>query len=278
MVGWLLFIAQFVGAPVCADCHPAQAALQAKSGHAKALARVENKWAFGAGDQAITYVSRIDEEHYLEHRLSWYSSSQSFAATPGHQGLPASEPGVRYRVFDAGGALLRCFLCHSTGPLSVGAANEVMPTEAGVRCEGCHGPGGQHVAAARRGSVEARRAIVRPVDTNNFCGACHRMPPSAGSETDFSNPWNVRHQPVYLSQSLCATKGGASCVTCHDPHGALVRDVMAYNSKCQGCHADASVKPVCRKNAARGCASCHMPKVKPLPELAFTNHWIRVWR
>jgi len=44
-----------------------------------------------------------------------------------------------------------CFQCHSTGPSEEGTWNENTPglgtfSEPGIRCEGCHGPGGDHAA------------------------------------------------------------------------------------------------------------------------------------
>src|SRR2546422_398214 len=40
------------------------------------------QWAFGAGDQAVTFVSQLDEDRYLEHHFSYYSSTRSLDATP----------------------------------------------------------------------------------------------------------------------------------------------------------------------------------------------------
>ncbi|MBI3278353.1 MAG: hypothetical protein HYZ57_00765, partial [Acidobacteria bacterium] len=90
MLGLLLLSAPlFVGSKTCAACHPRIVANQAKTAHARALApaadrRVKADWAFGAGAQAITYVSRLDEDHYLEHPLSYYTAAKALAPTPGH--------------------------------------------------------------------------------------------------------------------------------------------------------------------------------------------------
>jgi hypothetical protein len=97
---------------------------------------------------------------------------------------------------------------------------------------------------------------------------------------DWSDPWNVRHQPVYLTRSACfqESAGGLSCQGCHDPHEALRRnDTAFYNEKCVACHSVENHPPavVCRSEP--GCVSCHMPAVQPQPELAFHNHWIGVY-
>ena len=65
----------------------------------------------------------------------------------------------------------------------------------------------------------ARDNIINPkrlsaAELNTLCGQCHRMPPARGVATNFENPWNVRHQPVYFSQSACFLKseGRLSCI------------------------------------------------------------------
>ncbi|MGH9628249.1 MAG: multiheme c-type cytochrome [Bryobacteraceae bacterium] len=284
--------ADYTGSAACTPCHKAQAETQAKSGHALALRRAAEhplfkafgleapvEWAFGAGDQAVTFVSRIDRDWYLEHRFSYYSASKSLELTPGHS--QQDVPGVRYRTFDPSGAILRCFQCHSTGKLSLGAQQEIVPAEPGVRCESCHGPGSDHVRAAGKSSIHNPGQLAA-AELNQFCGSCHRMPPSAGSETDWTNAWNTRHQPVYLSQSACFQKseGTLSCLTCHNPHERLQRDALSYNAKCAACHGLQQRPPakVCNANAGKACTSCHMPNVSPLPNLKFANHWIGVYR
>jgi len=102
------------------------------------------------------------------------------ALTPGH----SNANGALYRTFDPGSQILRCFQCHSTGPLRLAANNKIQVSEAGVRCEACHGPGADHV---KRGGD--KRAIFNPAHLtaaamNEFCGACHRKPPAAGDDIE----------------------------------------------------------------------------------------------
>lgn len=227
------------------------------------------EWAFGSGLQAITYVSRQDDEHYLEHGLSWYAATQSMALTPGHRG----PEGERYRTFDPGAAILRCFQCHSTGPLRMAAGFRIEPFEPGVQCETCHGPGDGH-AAAQKPIRNPSRLSAREI--NGLCGGCHRMPAAAGSDTDWTNPWNTRHQPLYLAESACfrQSRGKLSCLTCHRAHAPLERSAAVYEQTCSACHA----KPRHRTPLAGGsCVSCHMPVVRPSEYLRFANHWIGVY-
>lgn len=257
---------QYIGSAACGKCHPSQFAGQSKSGHARALSWQQNKWAFGAGDQAVTFVSRVDEEFYLEHGLSYYTRSKSMALTPGH----TSPAGVRYRTFDPDAAILRCFQCHSTGPLTMGQG--IKPSEPGVRCETCHGPGEDH---AQSGGHIVNPKRMTAVEVNDFCGACHRKV-SPAEFIDWGDAWNVRHQPMYLARSRCFLKseGKLSCFTCHSPHAPVSRSAEEYSARCRSCHAAARHKVAVNTQA---CTGCHMPAVKLDVNLQFANHWIGVY-
>ena len=249
------------------------------------------EWAFGAGQQAVTFVTRVNQDWYLEHYLTYYRAMGSFAATPGHESISASSlpqaMGVLYKPLDPEAGILKCFECHSTGPISVGSGRELQPLELGVRCEACHGAGASHRAAALEGNIEdARRLIRNPkrmsaAELNRFCGNCHREPAPAGMRTDWNVAWNVRHEPVYLSQSACfrQSAGGLSCLTCHGPHAKLQTQDEAYNERCRTCHTAKShpPKPICVAGQPANCVECHMPRVSPQPYLRFTNHWIGVY-
>ncbi len=263
---------QYAGSETCRACHPRQFAAHARTGHAQALAASRApgaEWAFGAGLQAITYVSRIDDEYYLEHGLSWYRETNALDLTPGHR-TPAGE---RYRTFDPAASIFRCFQCHSTGPLRLAPGFRIQPAEPGVQCEACHGPGAEH-AAAQKPIRNPRRLSAAAL--NDLCGACHRKPAAAGDDTDWTNPWNTRHQPLYLAQSACfrRSQGRLSCLTCHSAHAPLSRDTAAYDRACSSCHARPRHRSVI---AGRACISCHMPAVVPQAHLRFANHWIGVY-
>ncbi len=252
------------------------------------------EWAFGAGGQAVTFVSQLDEDTHVEHHFSYYSASKSFAATPGHDGRAADSLrealGEPYDTFSSRSEIMQCFSCHSTGKLSLGRKFELQPAELGVRCEACHGPGEAHVAAVRRADMDAARAsLVNPgrMDSKDqivFCGNCHRPPASKNEAIDWRDPWNVRHHPVYLSRSRCFRESGnrLACVTCHDPHRSVLRNAPTYyNSRCAGCHAASSHPPnpeTCKTSDSTGCSSCHMPAVRPNDHLRFYNHWIGIYR
>ena len=263
----------YAGAAACQKCHPAEFADQEQSAHSSALApstpQQPGEWAFGAGRQATTFVKRQDADNYLELGETWYRQTKGFGLTPGHQ----NKEGVLYRTFDPSAAILRCFSCHSTGPVELDATEAIVPHELGVRCEACHGP-----AAAHAGDPVTNRmrdpTKLTPNDLNGLCGECHRMPAIAGDSTDLQNPWNARHQPLMLAASACFRTGKLSCVTCHSPHAPLERKLSNYDHVCEHCHATVRHK---ERVAGTACAVCHMPRAQPLPNLSFANHRIAVY-
>lgn len=308
---------RFAGSAVCATCHATQSVVQSSTGHAHALARaaghrlrsafplattearrapnfrfrfdgliariddgadvlaIPMEWAFGSGHQAVTFVSRGSERFYLEHYLTYYSLLGKFGPTPGQSNLDprnlAEAAGLLYPAGNRRTGIEGCFECHSTGGLAA-----MEPAENGVRCEACHGPGAAHAASGGKAPVVNPKRFTA-AELNQFCGRCHRPPASDPAKIDWSFSWNVRHQPVYLSQSACFLKsqGKLSCLTCHSPHQPLETRVEVYDARCNACHAPEQRSSSC---AQRACAGCHMPRVSPEPPLRFTNHWIGVYR
>lgn len=243
------------------------------------------EWAFGAGRQATTLVTRVNQEYYIEHYASWYRATQAWGPTPGQEPLHpkamSEAAGVLYKIADPQFGIQGCFECHTTGPVSFNSKGDAIIREVGVQCEGCHGPGGEHAADPRHHRV-ANPGMLSTTQLNDFCGRCHRPPAAKGVIIDWSYAWNVRHQPVYLSESRCFRESGTlSCLTCHGPHEAAENKPIAFfNGKCLGCHAGSgkSTKTGCLAKGRTNCIDCHMPRVSPQPPLHFTNHWIGIYR
>jgi Doubled CXXCH motif (Paired_CXXCH_1) len=72
------------------------------------------------------------------------------------------------------GTALRCFRCHSTGPVNLAAGYIIQPSEPGVRCESCHGPGAAHVQANGAPGAIQNPKRLKAAELNELCGACHR--------------------------------------------------------------------------------------------------------
>ena len=268
---------------------PGKNGLQVKAGDGTSTIELPVEWAFGSGRHGVTFVSRLSDRSYLEHAFTYYSSTNSFGLTPGHEALPSntlySAIGQTLAASGPGFTIARCFQCHSTGPVTASKRNEIDVAEAGVRCEVCHGPGSAHTNAAARGrTLEAKRAIRNLASSsgeelNQLCGACHRASLGDAALNDWTNAWNVRHQPLYLEQSRCfrASAGGLSCITCHRPHEVLQRAVPAYyRQKCLDCHRQ--IGSSCGTPAESNCVTCHMPLASANSQLGFTNHWIGIYR
>ena len=270
--------AEYAGSAACKTCHPAEYAAQSATPHARALARSKpgqpGEWAFGAGLQAVTFVRRVDAQHYMELDQTWYTQLGRYDLTPGHR----QPGGVRHRIFDPEAAILRCFACHSTGAVTLSADGGIVPAETGVRCEDCHGPAAAHAREpARVRPIQPAR--MDGMEMNRLCGACHRAPSAASAESapDLADPWNARHQPLLLASSRCfqASGGKLTCGTCHQAHRAVETRLAAYDAACAGCHAAPRHKRAVKDIA---CAQCHMPVVKPNAGLSFTSHRIAIYR
>lgn len=229
------------------------------------------EWAFGSGDQAVTFVSRLESNSYLEHYFSYYAQTHAMGITPGQEvvharGL-AEAAGHQRQALD----VAECFYCHSTGPVRI-SGGDVQPNEIGVRCEVCHGPGSLHQQMRGKGSIRNPRRIAAS-ELNDVCGKCHRLPVSTNAKFDWDDPWNLRFEPAYLARSACFLKSGGklSCLTCHDAHAPLKRDASSYNNVCASCHASAHAG-----TRRENCIACHMPRVSPRESLWFTDHRIGI--
>ncbi len=314
----------FVGPAVCAGCHPRQAERQMQSRHARALRSIRGnvvtqwkdvrtrdgqhyeyapgtrglnvrvtgsggessgilEWIFGAGAQGITLVGRTDD-HYFEHRLSWYAAPQRLALTFGHPARTGRDP---LGLPQNNETIYRCFHCHATGVERGIREPDLTAMIPGVTCERCHGPGEKHVAAARarRPVAEIAAAIFdpRPLAPRaqvEVCGGCHRLPDRNhdSSAPEIEDPISVRFQPIGLMASRCfQSSKGLSCGSCHDPHGdALSRDDVSYTAACVACHS-AQHRSKCPRPGNSACVSCHMQRASPVSQLTFTDHRIRIY-
>lgn len=245
-------------------------------------------YCFGKGEVGQTYIFKHNGMFY-ESRVSFYKETQNLDFTTGHPRSASTSLADAIGRPLSVGEVNECFGCHSTAAV-IGSQLQLHNLIPGVSCEGCHGPGEKHIAAAKARKFKDLQ-IFNPGNmdadalTQEFCGSCHRsfddvmvMPGQAGLN-------NIRFQPYRIFNSP-GHKGDAriNCVACHDPHDKLEHDATFYDSKCLACHLSSSgeARPPSRSAAfcpvgKQQCAKCHMPKVE-LPEMhfKFTDHWIRV--
>jgi hypothetical protein len=246
------------------------------------------EWAFGQGAAGQTYVYQRKGSYY-ESRVSFFKDTQTLDLTLGYIG---SHP---QNVEDAAGRRISpdeardCFSCHSTASVSGGhlQLGELMP---GVTCEGCHGPGVEHVAAMKAGDLKSSH-IFNPgsldtEDLSDFCGSCHRSWQQV-EMMHLQGIKDVRFQPYRLAMSRCFDPADSriSCLACHNPHEQVRTDPAFYDSKCLACHlirgepsqeSERRTAPACPV-ARNNCVTCHMPKYElPGAHYRFTDHDIRV--
>jgi len=245
-------------------------------------------WAFGNAEFGQTYMFEHNGTFY-ESRLSYYRSTQALDFTTGN---PRSVPGsldaaLGRRIYPD--EARQCFGCHSTAATTNDRFNptQLIP---GVGCEGCHGPAAQHVAEMNLGAGDQTHSLIMnparlsPVDSVEFCGACHRTSVDAAL-SGVTGIFTLRFPAYRLERSRCWGVGDArlTCVACHDPHKPLVHKATFYDNRCLSCHVVAgAAKPshdhpgrVCSAGQKASCVSCHMPKYT-IPEMhtAFTDHKI----
>ena len=252
------------------------------------------EWAFGSGDVGQSYLWKGDG-NYREARFNYFAALHGFGATPGRlHGSPTSLDMALGRPLEEFEART-CFSCHTTTMSSASPINEssIVP---GIGCEVCHGPGADHIAAAKAhlGKSDAwekrilNSASLMPTQSVDFCGACHSTPADVRLMGAVGIP-TVRFPAYRLEKSRCWGTNGdprITCTGCHDPHEPLAHDPVAYDTACLSCHVTKTHPTVTAQLpgaacpvATSKCVTCHMPKYD-LPEMhfKFTDHMIRVAR
>jgi hypothetical protein len=249
-------------------------------------------YAVGHGKAGQTYVLQYEGQLY-ESLVSFFGEVGGLDFTLGApRNIPASIKDALGRRLSSNEAL-NCIGCHSTGAVS-GGRLQLDKLTPGIRCEACHGPGGQHATAAKAGKPGAH-LIFNPKRLSgdelaqDFCASCHR-----GSD-EFSllksmEINNVRFQPYRIFHSKCYSDDRRiSCTSCHDPHEPIREDAAYYDARCATCHVSAEklaemkdkpgapeMTPGCRVGT-KDCASCHMPKIGPPgAHFKFSDHYIRI--
>jgi predicted CXXCH cytochrome family protein len=203
-------------------------------------------------------------------------------------------------------------------------ARELEFREPGIDCEMCHGPGDKHVASLMQGKLYEKPPLAPPVDFSKIssvdsvaiCSQCHMQSALrsglkgelnyAREGSEFFRRYESRpfsefylagrykdgrfRQTTFIVESFlrsaCFRKGGATCVSCHDPHHddaasnpTSLRFRDRPNEMCVQCHTPFKNPTVLQQHTrhplnSQGsqCASCHMPRImEALMSLARTH-------
>ena len=237
------------------------------------------KYYIGSDTRGRTFLFTIDRFLY-QSPINYYAVKQAWDMAPGS--APVREMELNRPVDST------CLFCHASRvePAESGTSNRFAGEaflQAGIGCERCHGPGGNHVKGLGPMVNPARLAGERRDSVCNQChlkgeariGARHRRQEDYAPGDVFSDyvatfvrddvatdRLGAISQVEALALSACKRRSGEalSCITCHDPHVQLREDAKSayYRARCLGCHA-----PMAQKHYSRqpDCAACHMPRI-----------------
>jgi hypothetical protein len=160
---------------------------------------------------------------------------------------PAANETAWRGLTPAFGDVTECAGCHT---LEYGRLTSA--THAGIGCESCHGPLGQH-ALASPGTPEAKVSVVVPTD--EVCVKCHVA--ATGRPAGFRQIVPTDH---YVSE----------CLQCHDPHTGVsrrppvVQHTLERLPPCVTCHGPEGFKARNQRHPTTAtddtvCLSCHLP-------------------
>jgi Cytochrome c554 and c-prime len=275
--------------------------IEMESRAASQAVRAIVEYAVGSGRHGITMIAKDMQGTERELRVSYFAEKSSWGETKGID-FPPRDAAEHIGVPLTTGTLHRCLSCHTTWARAVDLSRPgprgPEAEDRGIGCERCHGPGLNHVKAARSGFADMAIALgpnaPSPLRLKS-CVECH----AADGSVQPSDPEFTRAQGTTFLFSRCftASKDRFGCTTCHDPHRPVETAAAFYESKCLLCHGAMAAKGgaqptakvdhgtgptlsrMCRVNPADGCITCHMPKVEdPSRRSSFTDHHIRVHR
>jgi Flp pilus assembly protein TadD len=246
---------------------------------------------------------------YDVHKQTWYDTTASGVrhfSDPNQrdEALPWTD---RLFTFNT-----TCFDCH----VSQLATNYDLHTdtyhttwrEAGISCESCHGPGGEHIRAMEAGVQGRSSQAIKIIRTrefshsqmNDMCATCHaKMVPIstafiAGDRFyDHYDLITLEHQDFYpdgrdlgenytftsWSMSPCLKSKKLDCNQCHTPSGRPRFEGNQANQSCLPCHAAIVENPTTHSHHAVGssgnsCIACHMPMSR-FAAMGRTDHSMR---
>ncbi|HWI66462.1 MAG TPA: ammonia-forming cytochrome c nitrite reductase subunit c552 [Symbiobacteriaceae bacterium] len=270
-------VPQYVGSQACLGCHADRWSSWAGSHHAGMVTPIENPSDIPGYDKAT-------EEQKAELRKADYViSGGRFVAKDHETGklvflkFEWNHEENHWMDYDDAGVVWqdRCMGCHVTNAGKSGVGNE--PTEFGIGCEACHGPGKDHLAS--KGDPSKITLNV----SSDVCGQCH----SSGYTMKDGTRWPAGYRPANKLMELeglvpkavdpnaTANLGhhktyGEWLVSGHGPKAVLAPGASGHGTdECYACHTQEAVdakahneefKFDANKNyASISCVTCHRP-------------------
>ncbi len=272
-------------------------------------------YVIGSGDRARSFLHRTPEGKLMELPVTWYSENNgSWDMTPGYEFANQK---------DFHGIISKdCIFCHDAYPSALPGEIEesgepIFPDKlpTGIDCQRCHGPGGEHVRAARAKNFDfarVRAAIVNPATLGRerqleVCMECH-LSTSGSQDKNISvrfnrsifsyrpgqplgdyklyfdvagnqnqNGFEIADAAYRLRMSQCFKQSRMTCLTCHDPHheSHSKETEVKYVKACERCHVGVVHKAALPTTET--CVSCHMPKRRGefAVRIVLTDHYIQ---
>ena len=263
--------ASYVGSSACKECHAELYDSHQQSGHAWTLTQVVDG---KAPEFPFSEVKKAPEGYTWDdilYVIGGYAWKARFVDKQGNVITGGADAKTQYdlpnKTLKLGGdwvayhpgetVAFDCGKCHTTGFIPEGNQDALAGlqgtwAENGVGCEGCHGPGSNHVNDPYQVSVTIDRDA-------ELCGDCH----GRGDLTQVITATNgfISHQDLTVVP-FEAKKHLFRCTDCHNPHTTTV-NAKGFGAKvaCDGCHfAQAENQKITDRKHAQ-CIDCHMPRM-----------------
>jgi hypothetical protein len=274
--------AAYVGDEVCAGCHTEIYDVYVNSGHPWIMNKVVDgtppAYPFSKVSDVPTGYTWADIS-YVIGGYGWkalFVNQEGYIVTdePGSSGNAAYlnqwnqanerlEKDADWATFHAGEANLAmdCGECHTTGYSPNGNQDDLAGfvgtwQQEGVRCEACHGPGGNHMSNPQGIPMQVERDA-------ELCGKCHvNEKVEVVDAADGFILSNEQYGEMFQSKHIAM-----DCVICHDPHSGVVQveaaDTPTTRTTCQNCHFRQAQYQNNDTHKAMGltCVTCHMPYI-----------------
>lgn len=274
--------AAYAGDQVCAGCHKEIYDVYIKSGHPWIMNKVVDGT---APDYPFTGISSVpsgyswDDISYVIGGYEWralFVDQEGYIITdaPGASGnaeylnqwnfanvrLDLNADWVAYHGGEDN-LMMDCGECHTTGYSPNGNQDGLEGLvgtwqQEGVRCEACHGPGGNHMSNPQ--------GIPMQIDRDaELCGKCHvNETVEIVDAADGFIESNEQYGEMFQSKHIIM-----DCVICHDAHSGVAQHAAAgeptTRTTCENCHFRQAQYQNNDTHQRMGlaCVTCHMPYI-----------------